>query len=87
MSYNSEYGEGMNQGEQDSLWALFAGEDGAAKQNSEPTKSAGKNAEAKKAKEKEKKEKEKKAKEKKEKEKPAKAAKAEKAAAVTGVVS
>lgn len=82
MSNNSEYGEGMNQGEQDSLWALFAGEDGAAKSNSEPAKSAGKKAEAKKAKEKEKKEKEKKVKEKKEKEKPAKAAKEEKAAAV-----
>ena len=82
MSYNSEYGEGMNQGEQDSLWALFAGDDGAAKSNSETGKSAGKKAEAKKAKEKEKKEKEKKEKEKKAKEKPAKAAKEEKAAAV-----
>lgn len=84
MSYNSEYGDGMNQGEQDSLWALFAGDDGAAK-SSETEKSAGKKAEAKKAKEKEKKEKEKKAKEKKAKEKPAKAAKEEKTAAVAAV--
>lgn len=84
MSYNSEYGNGMNQGEQDSLWALFAGDDGAAK-SSETEKSANKKAEAKKAKEKEKKEKEKKAKEKKAKEKPAKAAKEEKTAAVAAV--
>lgn len=80
MSYNSEYGESTKQDEQDSLWALFAGDDASAKPNSEPEKSAGKKAEAKK--EKEKKEKEKKAKEKKAKEKPAKAAKEEKAAAV-----
>ncbi len=85
MSYNSEYGESTKQGEQDSLWALFAGEDGTAKPDSEPEKSAGKKAEAKKAKEKEKKEKEKKAKEKKAKEKPDKAAKEEKAAAVAAV--
>lgn len=84
MSYNSEYGDGMNQGEQDSLWALFAGDDGSAKSNG-TEKSAGKKAEAKKAKEKEKKEKEKKAKEKKAKEKPAKAAKEEKTAAVPPV--
>lgn len=74
MSCNSEYEESTKKDEQDSLWALFAGDDGEAKPlSSEPEKSGSK-AEAKKAKEKEKKTKEKKAKV-----KPSKAVKEKKA--------
>lgn len=61
MSSNSEYEGSTNKGEQDSLWALFAGDDGTTKPSgSEPEKAGGKKAEGKKVKEKEKKAKEKK---------------------------
>lgn len=61
MSSNSEYEGSTNKGEQDSLWALFAGDDGTTKPSgSEPKKAGGKKAEGKKVKEKEKKAKEKK---------------------------
>ncbi len=68
MSYNAEYDDNREKGGQDSLWALFAGDDGAVKPaGSEGEKAAGKKQEVKK--EKEKKAKEDKAKEKKVKEK------------------
>ncbi len=73
MSYNAEYDDNREKGGQDSLWALFAGDDGAVKPaGGEEEKAAGKKQEVKKEKEKEKKAKEEKAKEKKVKEKKAK---------------
>ncbi len=60
MSYNAEYDDNREKGGQDSLWALFAGDDGAVKPaGGEEEKAAGKKQEVKKEKEKEKKAKEK----------------------------
>lgn len=65
MGSNSEYEESTNKEEQDSLWALFAGEDESVKPSGgESGKAGGRKAEGKKEKEKEKKGKEKKGKEK-----------------------